>query len=259
MSFLQRRIALIEGRKSTISATGYVPTGHDGIDHALGGGLMRARLHELMVDNPVELGSGAGFAAVLAGRLGGELIWLREADAAQMGRLHATGIAEIGGDPAHMLLGVLPNAAAVLRAAADAVRCAAAGAVVVELWRNPRALDLTASRRLALMTAESGVTALLLRVAAKVAPSAAQTRIRVSPAPSLPLVANAPGYPAWTIELLRQRGRPEGGVWRVEWDREHGILRDQAYDTAAISGAVPALSDDGSADAVGPARIRRAG
>lgn len=261
LSLLQRRIALIErGRHAAVSITAHAPIGHDGIDRALGGGLMRARVHELVIENAAEVGSGAGFSSVLAQRLGGDLIWLREQDAERrMGRLHATGLAEIGGDPARLIVGVLPDAASILRAAADAIRCAALGAVVIELWGNPRAFDLTASRRLALLAEASGVTALLLRVAGNVAPGAAQTRMRVSPAPSLPLPANAPGHPAWTVELLRQRGRPAGGIWRVEWDREHSQLRDQGYDTATVSGAVLPLSDDGSAGSIGSARLWRAG
>lgn len=261
LSLIQRRIALIErGRHPAAGAVGYVPTGHDRIDHALGGGIMRARVHELVAATQAEAGSGAGFAGVLAHRLGGEMIWLRERDAElRQGQLHAPGVAAIGIDPARLLLAVLPDATAVLRAAADAVRCAGLGSVVIELWGNPRAYDLTASRRLALLAEASGVTALLLRVGGAVAPSAAQTRIGVSPAPSLPLAADAPGYPAWTVELQRQRGRPAGGIWRVEWDREHGQLRDQDHDEATLSGVVPPLSGDRSTGAIRATGLRRTG
>src|SRR3546814_10143689 len=70
-----------------------------------------------------------------------------------------------------LILCLLPDPLAVLRAAADVVRCPEAGVAVVELWRNPRQLDLTASRRLALAAETSGVTVLLLRVSALPAPS----------------------------------------------------------------------------------------
>lgn len=261
LSLIQRRIALIErGRRPAAEAAGYAPTGHDRIDRALGGGVMRARVHELVAATPAEAGSGAGFTGLLAQRLGGEMIWLRERDAElRRGQLHAPGVAAIGTDPARLTVGVLPDAAAVLRAAADALRCPGLGSVVIELWGNPRAYDLTASRRLALLAEASGVTALLLRVSGDVAPSAAQTRIGVSPAPSTPLAADAPGHPAWTIALLRQRGRPAGGTWRVEWDREHGQLRDQDHDAATLSGAVPPLSGDRPAGAIGSAGFRRTG
>lgn len=242
---LKRHLARIERRhKPARVALCHATTGHAGFDHALGGGLIRGRIHELHVAESGEAGSGAGFAGVLAQRLGGELLWLRE-DAAERGagRLHAAGLVEIGFDPARLILGVLPDAADVLRCAADAIRCPALGAVVVELWGDPRPLDLTATRRLALAAEASGVTALLLRIAGHAAPSAAQTRIGVAPAPSIALAANAPGQPAWRIELLRQRGRPDGGVWRMAWDRVNGALREHEHGET-ISGAVVPLSAD---------------
>lgn len=253
LPLLKRRLARIERRHKPASvASRAVPTGHDGLDGALGGGLLRGRVHELHVAGAGEAGSGAGFAGVLAQCFGGELLWLREETAERdMGRLHAAGMAEIGFDPARLILGVLPDAAAVLRCAADAIRCPALGAVVIELWGDPRPLDLTATRRLALAAEGSGVTALLLRVAGHEAPSAAQTRIGVAPAPSAALAANAPGHPAWHIELLRQRGRPDGGAWRVEWDRASGALRDQEHDSETVSGAVVPVSGDRPAGALG--------
>lgn len=253
LPLLKRHLARIERRHKTAGvAVAHARTGHDGLDHALGGGLLRGRVHELFVADPGESGSGAGFAGVLARRLGGELLWLREEAAERnMGRLHAAGMAEIGFDPAGLILGVLPDAAAVLRSAADALRCSALGAVVIELWGDPRPLDLTATRRLALAAEGTGVTALLLRIGGHEAPSAAQTRIGVAPAPSTALAANAPGHPAWRIELLRQRGRPDGGVWRVEWDRVRGALRDQGHDET-VSGAVVPLSADRPAGPIHP-------
>jgi protein ImuA len=111
---------------------------------------------------------------------------------------------------------------------------------VIELWGEPRPLDLTASRRLAMAAESSGVTTLLLRIAAAPAPSAAQTRWRVAAAPSLPLAANAPGHPAFDLELMRQRGGPEGLRWQVEWNRETRILADAA---APLLGAVVPLAE----------------
>lgn len=250
-SLLQQRIALIERRDLAVAAATHVTTGHKGIDRALGGGLLRARVHELIVPDSEEAGSGAGFASVLARRLDGELLWLRE-DAAErrMGRLHVTGLAEIGIDPARLVVGVLSDPAAVLRAAADGLRCPALGTVVIELWGDPRPLDLTATRRLALAAEASGVTALLLRVGGQPAPSAAHTRLRVAATPSLTLVANAPGLPAWDIELQRQRGGATGGSWRVEWDRERGVLRDQEYDTDTVSRPLVSTAADRPAGVV---------
>ena len=182
---------------------------------------------------------------------GAPVLWLRQEEAErQGGQLHAPGLAEIGLDPARLLLGVLPDAVTLLRAAADVVRCAEVGAVVIELWRNPRALDLTASRRLAVAAEASGVTALMLRAQAEPSPSAAQTRWAIRAAPSEALEAQAPGYPTFDVELLRQRGRSSGGHWRLEWDRERVGFRE-----ASASGAVAAAAERGPAGGATPLRV----
>lgn len=260
LTLIQRRIARIE-RQRTATPTGaspLVPTGLALIDRALGGGWARGKLHELIVD-AAEAGSGSGFAAVIARLIGGEMLWLNEETAwRQMGAPNGAGLTAIGLDPAKLVVALLPEAATVLRAAADALRCPALGVVVITLWGTPPVLDLTATRRLLLAAEQSGVTPLLLRLGGKSMPSAAQTRWRVAAAPSRPLAANAPGHPAWDLELLRQRGRPDGGLWRVEWDREQRQLRDwHEPDGAALPGTVAALPADRPAGA-GPG-LRQAG
>jgi len=252
LRLIRRRIALIE-RRGPLAGAGDPacwPTGHSALDWALGGGLPCGRLHELLAESG-EAGSGSGFAAMLAYLLGGEWLWLSEERAwRQAGALSATGLAAIGFDPARLILALLPDATAVLRAAVDGLRCPALGGVLIELTGDPRALDLTASRRLVLAAEKSGVSAILLRLDGQAAPSAAQTRWRVTAAPSVPLAAGAPGRPAWDLELLRQRGRPAGGIWRVEWDYEQGRLRDwYERDGTALPGAVAPAAADRSAGA----------
>lgn len=250
LQMLKSTLAAIECVRATgvdAHAAALARTGHAGIDAALGGGLARGKLHEVFAAEAQDAGCATGFVVALALRLGGTLVWLREGQAEkQGGRLHAPGLAEIGLHPAQVILGIMPDPLAVLRAAADVVRCPEVGVAVVELWREPRLLDLTASRRLALAAEASGVTVIGLRIAAAPSPSAAQTRWQVAAAPSLPMEANAPGYPAWSIDLLRQRGRPAGGRWRVEWNREQACLADafspDSAGNAARTGAAAALS-----------------
>lgn len=248
---------MIERRRSLAGeqVPSVVTTGHRSIDHALGGGVMRGRMHEVLAERG-DAGSGSGFAALLARLIGGEALWLAEEAAwRQAGALCPAGLAAIGLDPGPLIVAVLSDAAAVLRAAVDGLRCPALGGVVIELAGDPRALDLTASRRLALAAETHGVTAILLRMGGQATPNAAQTRWRVSAAPSVPLAANAPGHPAWNVELLRQRGRPDGAQWRVEWNREQGRLCDwYEGDGAALPGAVAAVSVDRPAGAGTPLR-----
>ncbi|MGU3494747.1 ImuA family protein [Xanthobacteraceae bacterium A53D] len=207
-----------------------VPLGHADADAALGGGLEAGRLHEVFAATPADASAASGVTAMLAGRLagqsGGSLIWLRQEKVGRLGGvLQARGLLEIGIDPARLVLGILPDPPALLAAAGEAVRCAGVGAVVLELWRMPRALDLTATRRLALAAEGMRAAVLLLRVEAEALPSAAQTRWAVRAAPSAPLEAGAPGHPAFTLELMRQRSGPPGGPWQMEWDRDRNAFR----------------------------------
>ena len=136
---------------------------------------------------------------------------------------------QLGRDPARLLIVEAGDAAALLRAAHEGARCAALGGVVLETWGPLREYDLVASRRLVLAAEGSGVPVILLRGGAQPRPSAAHTRWQVSPAPSaappVPLnLANAPGPAALTLDLLRQRGGPAGGHWRLEWNEDHACF-----------------------------------
>jgi len=238
------------------------PLGVDAIDRALGGGLAAGRLHELFPREAGDEASAMGFAVMLALRLTGAagpggppLLWLREEAAQRRAPLHGPGLADLGLDPARLVLGVLPDVKALLRAGVDALRCAALGGVVLELGGNPPLLDLTASRRLSLAAEASGVTPLLLRLrGARPDPSAAQTRWQVASAPCAPLAADAPGHAMLDLALLRQRGGPGGFEWKVEWDRDAASFRPAALPGARLplpaGGYRPAVGgDDGAGDA----------
>lgn len=218
----------------------YRELGVPSMDAALGGGLARGRVHEIYAAEGDDRGSATGFAVAVAARLahpGQPVLWLRAARAVRSGGvIQANGWAELGGLPADAFVGVLPDGMALLRAAVDALRCPALGAVIIESWGTMRELDLTASRRLALAAEKSGVPLLLVRIDATPVPSAAQTRWQVVSAPSRALAGNAPGPPAFDVTLLRQRSGPCGLGWRLEWDRDRRLFRE-----AALSGAVVSL------------------
>jgi protein ImuA len=169
------------------------------------------------------------------------LLWLRtEAAEQRAGRLYASGLGELGLHGGDLILGLLGDDAALLKAANDAARCAGLGALVIESWGEPRRLDLTATRRLMLAAEASGVTVLLLRGGARESPSVADTRWRVSSAPSVALhdgtPGGIPGHPMFDIELLRRRAGPSGQQWRVEWNRDQRCF--QPPERPALSGAV---------------------
>ncbi|QEL26468.1 hypothetical protein FQV39_07755 [Bosea sp. F3-2] len=207
------------------------------MDEALNGGLARAALHEIYAAEVADLATATGFALGLALRAGAAeekiaerpILWARQDFVdAEAGRLHAPGLNELGLDPARLLLVRARDGESVLRAGAEAARCPALGAVLIEPWGEPRAFDLTASRRLALAAEGSGVPVLLLRVAAAETPSAARTRWQVRALASRALEANAPGAPAFVVRLLRQRGGAAEREWHVEWDRDRRTFAERS-------------------------------
>lgn len=237
LAMLRRNLASIAGGR-LLSADKRVATGHAALDLELGGGLARGRVHELFASEAGDGPSAAGFAAMIALRIVGSrapVFWLRTDEAERHGGIiHAPGFIELGGDPDSLVLGQAPDTKTLLRVAADAARCPGLGALIVEAQGKCPALDLTASRRLALAVEQSGVTLLVLRLEAEPVASAADTRWTVSAAPSQVLEADAPGAPAFEIELLRRRSGPAGMRWRLEWNRDRLIFTEPALPGAVV-------------------------
>jgi len=108
----------------------------------------------------------------------------------------------------------------VLWAMEQALGCRKLGGVLGEIWGEARAVDFTATKRLALRAETRGVPCWLIRRAAVADLSAARERWRVTAAPSLPHPDDdrAPGAPVWQADLFRARGRTPG-QWDMTWDR----------------------------------------
>ncbi|HEX2631787.1 MAG TPA: DNA repair protein, partial [Bradyrhizobium sp.] len=154
--------------------------------------------------------------------------------------LSMSGLAELGLDPRLFVSVRASDVDSALRTAADALACDAVGAVVLEVWGEARQLDLVASRKLTLAAQASGVTALLLRMAAEPQPSTAETRWIVraahSPpaAPFMPAAASMPaaawsawGAPVFDAELVRNRHGPVGR-WIMEWKCDECLFNKPA-------------------------------
>jgi protein ImuA len=222
-----------------------VPLGHRAADSTLRGGLLRGALHEVFAGDAGA--SAAGFAAGLAWRTGGrkQLLWIRQDYAAlEYGELCATGMTELGFDPTSLLMLRSADATDALRAANDALSCAALGAVIVETAGNPKILDLVASRRLVLGAQARDVTAILLRLGATPEPSAAETRWMIRAAPSAGI--EDWGQPRFDAALTRNR-HGETGRWVMEWSCDDGVFRQPEDNPASHSGAVVAAPADRSA------------
>ena len=190
----------------------------------------KAAVHEVFSEGH-QSAAATGFIAGLAGRLTPRrpLVWVRQ-DFSELesGALSMSGLAELGLDPRLLVTVRAADVDAALRTAADALACDALGAVVLEVWGEARQLDLVASRKLTLAAQASGVTALLLRVAATPQPSTAETRWIVRAAHSPPA---APwigwGAPVFDAQLVRNRHGPVGR-WIMEWKCDECLFSEPA-------------------------------
>jgi protein ImuA len=204
--------------------------------------MARGALHEVYAASVEDAPAAIGFTAALAIQAAAArtVVWVRQdRPYRSAGRLYPPGLAELGLDPAQLIVVQARDATGVLRAALEAARCPAVGAALIELWGEARVLDLTATRRLSLAAAQSGATVLLARIAAHPVISAASTRWEIRTVVSVPLEANAPGLPSFNVALKRHRSLP-GRDWQVEWDRDRHSFRP----VAPLSRAVPALPVD---------------
>jgi protein ImuA len=186
-------------------------------------------------------------AAVLAlAHAGGSApgLWVRHAALdRETGRPYPPGLGEFGLDPAQLILVRAWDALSALQAGLEGARCPGLSAVIIELWGETRAYDLTASRRLALAAKTSGVRVFVARIAAPPVPSAAETRWQLRGAPSRALAANAPGNPAFDLTLLRARNGQEGLSYHLEWNRDAGTFMASFVKAGIGSPAAPPPAD----------------
>ncbi|MER2606873.1 MAG: DNA repair protein [Siculibacillus sp.] len=271
---LKRVIAGIEGRRVISTAVGAASVegeggaglafGLDDVDRRLGtaGGLAFGALHEVVCDEAREAGAVSGFAAALLARLldrrGGRVLWIATAEARrETGRLAARGLGAFGLDPGRVVEVAVERVEEALWAFEEGLGCRATTAVVAEIPDRSIALDLTATRRLALRAARGAVAeaagfGLLLRVGGRPQTTAAATRWRVAALPSRALGDFAPGVgrPSLRLDLEKNRdGRL--GRFAVEWSpHERRFVSLPAHSLAA-----PAVSADRPAATQGGARV----
>ena len=189
-------------------------------------GLAGARHSEVFASSREAGGAAAALALALDGLPAPDersVLWVQDAASIRLtGRPYRPGL------PAALRRRVIHVEATscedALFALEEGLRCRELACVIGEITGNPRALGLTASRRLSLAAEKHGVPLFLVRLAAARDLGSARMRWQVSAAPSLPprWNAQAPGSPAWHAELFRARGHAFG-----EW-----ILRDDGNNIA---------------------------
>lgn len=163
-------------------------------------------LSELFAAHPRD----GGWAGFLLAQLdtGKPWLWVQDRMAIlESGRIYPPGL------PSREIIHIeARDARDALWAMEEGVRCAALSAVIGEIWGDPKVLDFTATRRLAVASERTGVGCWLVRLGGAANLSGARMRWQIGSAPSLlnPLDARAPGSPAWDAALFRARGMPPG-------------------------------------------------
>jgi protein ImuA len=240
LATLRGSIARLEAHGG-VHTPGRVALGHIDADAMLQGGLATGAVHEVFAEGR-QSAAGTGFIAGLAGRVTTRrpLVWVRQDfTEIESGALSASGLAELGLNPRLLVTVQASDVETALRTAADALACDTLGAVVLEVWGQARQLDLVASRKLTLAAQTSGVTSLVLRVAAEPQPSTAETRwiVRSASSPSAPhLVSAAWGAPVFDAELVRNR-HGSVGRWIMEWKCDECLFEKPAAYSQPVAAA----------------------
>ena len=201
---LRDRIRPFDGRALRDRAV--LPFGVPEIDERLpGGGLALASLHEVCGggDDAVEGAAAMLFTAGIAARTRAPVLWcLTRPD------LFAPALAQAGLVPGRVIYVEAGDEKSLLLCFEEGLRHGGLGAVVAEVAR----LSMTASRRLQLAAEAGGTLGLAVRRFRKRAeaeafalPTAAITRWRVSPRPSVSLPVPGIGRARWLLELTRCR------------------------------------------------------
>lgn len=160
----------------------------------------RGRTHEVQ-------GPGAQvFAAVLAGALGGPVLWVRPPHG--LDPLHPPGLVRFC-DPSALLFAAAPNPTEVLAVAEEALR---SGAVMAVFFEVTKPLSLTAGRRLQL-AAEAGQSLGLALISEGMGSPAAETRWHCAP-----LLAPEDST-LWRWSLIKNKSGTIDS-WDLRWDDE---------------------------------------
>ena len=244
LASLRGRIERLEAPGET-QALNRVALGHAGADAVLRGGLATGSVHEVFSEGR-QSGAATGLVAGFAGRLSARrpLVWVRQDFCnIESGALSMSGVGELGLDPRLLVSVRAADVDTALRSAADALACDAVGAVVLEVWGEARQLDLVASRKLTLTAQASGVSCLVLRIAAQPQPSTAETRWMVQAARSPPAAAFRPaalgsawGAPVFDAQLVRNRHGPVG-QWIMEWKCDECLFSEPALYPQPVAAA----------------------
>lgn len=244
---LRRGLAAVQTDGAWLRSS-WLQTGIAPLDQALGGGLPRAALSEIVGGATRDAGACAGFALGLIGRLAGTaagaapLLWIGTTEVfREAGLPHAQGLGALFGIGAGSLLfSEVAHLEDALWVAEEAAGNKALSAVVLELRGNPARLDLTATRRLHRRAQDAGRPLLLLRQAGFAEATAAPVRLLVAPAAAgLRATVAGPlprsiGPPAFSVSIGKSRTALPG-QFIVEWNADELAFQERQDPFAVVS------------------------
>jgi len=226
---LRARIAALEKRPVLAEGAGSASRNRPGGEDDLLG-LLKAPaglLHEIFADEHRQSGTALGFTLGLAGSLitrsRQALIYLQlAAEAQEIGLPYGLGFSAFGLTPDRLVIGRIGTVPELLWALEEALACRAVAGVIVDLASHPKALDFTASRRIALRSAAAGTSAFLIRYGTGRQASAARLRWHVKAGASAgqPFDAGAPGNPRFNVEIEKLR------LGQVRQAEQHHLILD---------------------------------
>jgi protein ImuA len=215
LAALRRLIRSLEhGPGAALDQAKPLAFGDPAIDAPLGGGLMRGVLHELATKAPLATAPLGCVLALIARTTGPLVLVLHEPAATEDGAPYGPGLSAFGVAPERLIIARVRRPEQVLWAMEQALRLSALAAVIGEIRGATRAVDLVATRRLALAAGKSGVPAFLVRAGAAPGAIAAATRWIITPAPSRDPLGLGPAR--LEARLVRNRFGPPG-AWLLEW------------------------------------------
>ena len=177
-------------------------------------------------------GAAPAIALLACARPGKPVLWVQDRlSRLERGLPFPPGMARLLGFAPDLILVEARRPADALWVMEEALGARALAAVVGEVHGAPRALSFTATKRLALRAAASGIPALLVR--SEPSGLSVAERWRAESRPSAPRRDDpaAPGAPNWDLKLTRPKGRAPG-----QWIASHDS-------TTHRLGLVPLLPD----------------
>lgn len=231
-------VTLLRRHGIVVAEHGFIATGAERFDAALGGGLPRAALTEIHGPQTRDAAASAGFILALLGSALGAgatpMLWVGTSEIfREAGLPYAPGMQHLYQvDPSCLMVAQAPKLADALWIAEEAARLKGFCAVLLEVRGNPAQLDLTATRRLHRRARDAGRPVFLLRQAARPEPTAAPVRLVVSSAPAGlrhtfkgPLVGSI-GPPGFTVAISKNQTAPPA-QFTLEWNPHDRIFEER--------------------------------